>query len=201
MHIHSLDLLRGMAALMVVIVHFAGTGFLGESWITKVSGYGQHGVVIFFVVSGFIIPYALSKKNYSRKNFKDFIIRRLIRLNPPYYISLFLTISFSYVVSIVGMSASGHLPIFDFWKIFLHLTYLIPFTSETWYNNIYWTLAIEFQYYLLIGLLYPFIFINKYFTLVGLTLICFSHYLVQLFPSFLPSFLPCQFSITVHHLS
>jgi peptidoglycan/LPS O-acetylase OafA/YrhL len=202
MHIHTLDLLRGIAALMVVIVHFAGTGFLGESWIAKVSGYGQHGVMIFFVISGFIIPYALSKKNYLRKDFQEFMIRRLARLNPPYYASLFLTIGFSYCVSIFSTgNLNNSLVVFDLWKIFLHLTYLIPFTSEAWYNNIYWTLAIEFQYYLLIGLFYPFIFINKYFTLVGLTLICFSHYLVRLLPSFLPSFLPCRFSIGAHHLS
>ena len=43
MYIHTINILRGIAALMVVLVHFAGTGFLEESVITKVSAYGQHG--------------------------------------------------------------------------------------------------------------------------------------------------------------
>jgi peptidoglycan/LPS O-acetylase OafA/YrhL len=65
----------------------------------------------------------------------------------------------------------------DAYTIFLHLTYLIPFSGEAWYYNVFWTLAIEFQFYLLIGLLYPFIHKNKYITLIVLFLICFSHLL------------------------
>ncbi|MDF5731549.1 MAG: acyltransferase, partial [Rhizonema sp. PD38] len=149
MYIHTIDLLRGIAALMVVLVHFFGTGFLENSVITKISSYGQHGVIIFFVISGFIIPYALSKKNYSLKNFNEFIIRRLARLNPPYYTSVFLTVSLYYLFP------QNEQPLFSLSKMFLHLTYLVPFSGEIWYNNVYWTLAIELQYYLIIGLLYP----------------------------------------------
>ncbi len=168
MYIHTIDFLRGIAALMVVLVHFAGTGFLGESVIVTVSAYGQNGVIIFFVISGFIIPYALSKKNYSLNNFKEFIVRRLLRLNPPYYISVFLTIFPTIMFHNQEYS-------FSLYKILLHFTYLVPFTNITWYNNVYWTLAIEFQYYLIIGLLYPFLTKNKYITMFVLMVICFSN--------------------------
>jgi peptidoglycan/LPS O-acetylase OafA/YrhL len=43
-------------------------------------------------------------------------------------------------------------------QILLHFGYLIPFfEGERWIRNIYWTLAIEFQYYITIGLLFPLI--------------------------------------------
>jgi peptidoglycan/LPS O-acetylase OafA/YrhL len=58
-HVMVIDALRGIAALMVVIVH--GSAELDKSWLTVVAGYGQYGVVIFFVISGFIIPYSLDQ--------------------------------------------------------------------------------------------------------------------------------------------
>jgi len=35
-----------------------------------------------------------------------------------------------------------------------HLFYIIPFTKYTFYNHVFWTLCIEFQFYVLIGVLY-----------------------------------------------
>lgn len=182
MYIHTIDLLRGIAALMVMIVHFAGTGFLEESTITKISAYGQNGVTIFFVISGFIIPYSLIKKNYSLSQFKDFITRRLVRLTPPFHVSLILTILFYYLVpSFSGNYHQNEGLLLSIWKVFINFTYLVPFVNGTWYNDVYWTLAIELQYYLIIGLLYPFITKNKYITLFILIIVCFSHYITDLF--------------------
>jgi peptidoglycan/LPS O-acetylase OafA/YrhL len=173
-----IDFLRGLAALMVVLVHVAGNGFLDNSFVNHIASYGQHGVVIFFVVSGFIIPWSLNRSKYNLSKFGNFINRRIIRLNPPYYAILLITIAFYYLSHdfVSDFFYLGNLKI-DAYTIFLHLTYLIPFSGESWYYNVFWTLAIEFQYYLLIGLLYPFIHKNKYLTLLVLTLICFSHLL------------------------
>jgi peptidoglycan/LPS O-acetylase OafA/YrhL len=96
-HIVVIDFLRGLAALMVVLVHFAGTGFLENPFVTRVASYGQHGVMIFFVVSGFIIPWSLNRSKYRLNKFRTFITRRIIRLNPPYYAILLITIAFYFI--------------------------------------------------------------------------------------------------------
>ena len=168
-HFAVLDTLRGIAALLVVIVHVSIN--LDESWITRIASYGQHGVVMFFVISGFIIPYSLHKSEYKIQDISNFLLRRIARLNPPYYVILFLTILFYMFVKILSPNAAAeHLNITAS-RIFFHLTYIVPFTNTDWYNNVFWTLSIEFQYYILIALLYPFLNKNKYLVFLGI-IIC-----------------------------
>ena len=54
-----------------------------------------------------------------------------------------------------------------------HILYLIPFSSHIWYNPIYWTLALEFQFYLIVVLLYYGITSERKW-IVYLTLILFG---------------------------
>jgi peptidoglycan/LPS O-acetylase OafA/YrhL len=44
---------------------------------------------------------------------------------------------------------------FELNQFLAHFAYLIPFTNYDWYNAVYWTLAIEFQFYLIIALIFP----------------------------------------------
>ena len=60
--IHSLDNLRGIASFMVAFFHFSAGNriFLDEDNILRVIGrFGWSGVEIFFIISGFVIPFAL----------------------------------------------------------------------------------------------------------------------------------------------
>ena len=172
-HFVVIDTLRGVAALLVVIVHVSIN--LEQSWITKIASYGQYGVIIFFVVSGFIIPYSLHKSRYKIQDISNFLLRRMARLNPPYYVILFLTILFYIFIRIINPNAvAEHLNI-TAPRIFFHLTYIVPFTGTDWYNNVFWTLAIEFQYYILIGLFYPFLSKNKFLVIFGIVLCGLSH--------------------------
>ncbi|MFN7715492.1 MAG: acyltransferase family protein [Pseudanabaenaceae cyanobacterium] len=174
-HLGVVDGLRGIAALMVVIVH--ASMLLDKSWFTEIAQYGQHGVIIFFVISGFIIPYALHRSNYRLTDISNFLWRRILRLNPPYYLILLITLLFYFIVKIINPSANAeHLQI-EGSRIFFHLTYLVPFVNQNWYNNVFWTLAIEFQYYILIALLYPLLSKNKYLVIFSLILLSFSHHL------------------------
>ena len=169
-HFAVIDTLRGIAALMVAVVHVSVN--LDQSWITKIASYGQHGVIIFFVISGFIIPYSLYKSGYKIQNISNFLLRRIVRLNPPYYVILVLTII---IVKMANPNAnSEHLDITSS-RILFHLIYLIPFVNYNWYNNILWTLAIEFQYYILIALIYPFLNKNIHLLILGMIVLGFSH--------------------------
>ncbi|RYU91486.1 acyltransferase [Mucilaginibacter terrigena] len=145
--IESITILRAIAALLVCLVHIGIlTGYHTTGLFQSIINIGPNGVAIFFVISGFILPYSLFKKEYILKDFFTFLLRRILRIDPPYWISIV-------IVFIAGLEP---LSTINFRSIFYHLTYLVPFvTNAKWYLNVYWTLAIEFQFYIIIGLVYP----------------------------------------------
>lgn len=145
--INSVIILRGIAAILVCMVHIASISSLH---ISKLADFlinnGQQGVPIFFIISGFILPYALYSKNYKLKEFFSFLIKRSIRIDPPYWFTIVL-------LFIVGYAP---LSLLSFSSVIFHIFYLVPFIKGSdWYCNIFWTLSIEFQFYILLGLFYP----------------------------------------------
>jgi peptidoglycan/LPS O-acetylase OafA/YrhL len=159
--IHSLSILRGIAALMVCFFHVKKYIWRNEhphSW-TEWCEQGFMGVYIFFVISGFVIPYALHHGNYSPGKFKKFLMKRTLRIEPPYIIFLLLLFIWNY--SLFHWKHIGTPILFDLKKFILNITYLAPFTGEKWILIIFWTLAIEFQFYLLMGFIYPLLLKNS----------------------------------------
>lgn len=61
-------------------------------WLSWSGRNGYTGVYISFVISGFIIPYSLHRGGYTLRNFGRFLIKRGIRLYPPYLISIPVTV-------------------------------------------------------------------------------------------------------------
>jgi peptidoglycan/LPS O-acetylase OafA/YrhL len=146
-NIISIVILRALAALMVCVIHIGMiTGFHTTRIIQTFIDAGQSGVSVFFVISGFILPLSLFKRNYLLKDFWTFLLGRMIRIDPPYWVSIL-------IVFLIGLQP---LAIISTKSLLLHITYLVPFfTNANWYNGVYWTLAIEFQYYIIIGIAYP----------------------------------------------
>lgn len=82
-YLSSLDLLRGLAALAVCYFHFThgNPEFLSKSNVLYVSGrFGFLGVDVFFVISGFVIPYAMYRGSYNLKEFGAFLLIALIMI-------------------------------------------------------------------------------------------------------------------------
>ncbi len=71
-NIQSIQLLRGIAAFMVLLNHGYGVKALPDSAFKYSFLYGSTGVNIFFIISGFIIPYSMFINNYKLSDFKDF---------------------------------------------------------------------------------------------------------------------------------
>jgi len=114
--------------------------------------YGKYGVQIFFVISGFVIPLSLDRGKSKISNYFRFLYKRILRLHPPYICAVILTLVimvFSYKVwhQIFPENTIGIIK--DFF--YLHAP---PD------NPVFWTLAIEAQYYVFIGLFY--FIIDKY---------------------------------------
>lgn len=153
----SIQMLRGIAASMVCMGHFT-TGspqYLDGNILKTIGSHGPYGVQIFFVISGFILPFSLYNSSYHIRHFGNFFLRRLIRLEPPYLASIAITLILAYVSTLSPYFRGEPLEIAPV-NLFLHLGYLNAFFDQGWLSPVYWTLAIEFQFYIILGLLYTF---------------------------------------------
>ncbi|HEY5825500.1 MAG TPA: acyltransferase [Cyclobacteriaceae bacterium] len=154
--ISSIHILRGLAASLVCLCHFA-TGspdYLPDGNVIKIVGvHSVYGVQIFFVISGFILPYSLYKSGYHLRDFGNFLIRRVVRIDPPYLISILIVLVLAYISTLSPFYRGG--PFQFFWKdTLLHLGYLNALFNRPWLSPVYWTLAIEFQFYILLGVFF-----------------------------------------------
>ncbi len=146
-----IDALRGIAALLVVWQHssevFAlqpaiaanGTLLADIAWTIDA---GRIGVVCFFLISGFVIPYSFSS---GRAPIATFTIRRLFRLYPAYWLS------------IAGVALLGSL-LFDRAPntavMVTNMTMLQQFFGVPHIQGLYWTLTLELVFYVICALLY-----------------------------------------------
>lgn len=154
----TVDALRGLAALAVCIFHVTTAtdpAFLPTSDALRAAGaLGRHGVEAFFVISGFVIPLSLSNRRYGLASYGRFVARRVVRLDPTYVTVIALTLLLNWASSLAP-SYRGEVFQFDVVQVLLHFGYVNTFFGFPWLNAVFWSLAIEFQYYLSIGLLFP----------------------------------------------
>ena len=147
--------MRGLAALAVFIFHLThGSPIAPRGVVTSITAYGWLGVEVFFVISGFIIPYALFRASYHPSRYGRFVLRRILRLDPPYLASILLILGVAYLLTWAPNYAGPPFR-FDPATVFAHLLYLNAILGFEWLSPVYWTLAIEFYYYLVVGLVYP----------------------------------------------
>lgn len=137
--IEGLDLLRGLAILLVLIRH---------SWPEFLGGGGLVGVVIFFTLSGYLITGLLLSdiRKYGQVRYGRFYRNRAIRLLPAL---LFLLIGFVVAEGIINVSGTRDSVLRS---ILVSVTYTmnIPgFDHGSPNLSHLWTLANEEQFYLL----------------------------------------------------
>jgi len=148
----TIDALRGVAALAVAWFHFTnGSGLLHDGWLWNSGRYGWVGVEMFFVISGFIIPYSLYRSGYQTNSFGRFLLKRIVRLDPPYIVDILLCVGLSYLVTLAP-GFRGEWPHYTWGQLAAHIAYANSVVHKPWVNVVFWSLGIEFQYYLLIGL-------------------------------------------------
>ena len=147
----NVDVLRAIAALAVAWFHFTNGQpvFLDDRSLLKLSGaYGYLGVPVFFVISGFVIPYSLDGMKYRfPQDVVAYAKRRFWRLYPGYIAAVVITVTLLFASQLIPATKAVP-PTVDAKTIVGHLTYTAPWIGAEWYNGIYWTLAIEVQFYL-----------------------------------------------------
>ncbi|MEO8614627.1 MAG: acyltransferase [Luteolibacter sp.] len=148
-----LDALRGIAAIAVAVFHF--TNAMRPNFFQEASYFGQLGVDVFFVISGFIIPYSLARSRYCiRKDYGRYLLKRAARLHPPFLASVLLAILLWHLSAFMP-GFRGQAPTYDALQVGLHALLANGILGKAWLQPVYWTLAIEFQFYLVAGLVTP----------------------------------------------
>ncbi len=145
------EALRGAAAITVACYHFAGP--LDSSVARVIGSIGWLGVDVFFVISGLVIPLSLAGTGYRLAQFPAFLLRRLVRLEPPYLASIALTILLWHLSTVLP-GLAGWWPDYTWPQVGFHLFYLIPLTPYDWLSPPYWSLAYELVFYIVVGLLF-----------------------------------------------
>jgi peptidoglycan/LPS O-acetylase OafA/YrhL len=177
--IHGLDFLRGVASLAVCWFHLTSFTYATPDGafyaaLRRTGVYGWLGVEVFFVISGFVIPYSLHRAKYRLRSYPNFIAKRLVRLDPPYLVGIALILALAYAYALFkGAAPEVEGKPVDAARVLLHLGYLNIFFDYEWLNPSFWTLAIEFQYYLLVGLAYP-AFVARRAWARRLAFVCFA---------------------------
>ena len=151
--IAGIEQLRGLAALAVVVCHTVGQ-FCGIDRYApgpeKLLGWaGQVGVAVFFVVSGFCIRLPLARARAAdpgaRLEVRDYLNHRFLRIIPPYWLALALSIAIGQVAG-SGLLDGAHGPANVLVHVLgLHALFPSTFTSI---NGVFWSIGLELEFYL-----------------------------------------------------
>ena len=152
----NVDVLRGGAALAVCFFHFSRGDFLQPLLVQPVAQLGYLGVDAFFVISGFVIPLALWRGGFTLRQLPTFLLARFTRLYPAFLASGLLVIALWHVSALVpGFRGSG--PLFTWSQLLSNATLTCDALGQPWLIPIFWTLAVEAQYYLVVACVFPLI--------------------------------------------
>jgi peptidoglycan/LPS O-acetylase OafA/YrhL len=135
----ELDGLRGIAAISVVLFHYFyrynelyGHTNISINW----AQWGQYGVQLFFIISGFVIYWTLNKV----RSPADFIVSRFSRLYPVYWFCALITL---FSINLFGLSGREIDINHAIWNILMFHQYL----GIQSIDGVYWTLAVELTFY------------------------------------------------------
>jgi len=171
----SIQYLRGIAALLVVLSHIAWKNIqAGGSTMHWWHEAGTFGVDIFFIISGYIMVYITQNMHQKPHNIRIFLKKRFIRIIPLYWFYTLIALAIFILMPERVNSAGGGT---DILKSF----FLLPLASnENYLIGVGWTLHYEFLFYILFS--FGLILSRKTGNIVVVSAILFS----VLFSIFIP---------------
>jgi peptidoglycan/LPS O-acetylase OafA/YrhL len=189
-----LDLARGLACLWVFFFHVQSLFEESSPAIASIASFGHLGVPMFFVISGYVITFAAESSRAAGKAPLIFLKNRFRRIYLTYWASLLVVLLLPYGLELLSSLKSGHYSFPDNllarystgeWVNVLLLTKVFwahsnDLASEfAAINSVYWTLAIEFQFYLVVFIA---LCTGKYYRVV-IALVTLASLLLMLAPN------------------
>lgn len=145
--VNEIDLLRFLAAVSVVLYHYAFRGYAADGLTTMpypllapYAKYGYLGVDLFFMISGFVILMTAASGSL-----RGFVVSRLVRLYPAFWACC--TLSFVAILAIGGARYSA-----SFGQYLVNLTLLSGVVGVKSIDGVYWSLFVELMFYALVAL-------------------------------------------------
>jgi len=146
--IREIDLLRFIAAIAVVIFHYAFRGYAANDMTTmpypllsRYAKFGYLGVNLFFMISGFVILMTASEGSL-----KKFIVSRFVRLYPTFWLCCSVTFIMTLLLGGERYSATIH-------QYLINLTMFSEYFHVQPIDGSYWSLFIELKFYILIAII------------------------------------------------
>lgn len=141
MEIRKLNTLRGLAALIIFFTHFSDiTNWLGGA---LGGGSGAYGVMLFFMLSGFLMSYLYLERDFNKTNIKHYFLARAGRALP-----LYLAVVFgSYLLTAAGNDSLYNIP--DLNTLLGHLLFLYG-------DSVLWSIPPEIQFYFIFTIFWAF---------------------------------------------
>ena len=142
MEIRKLNSLRAIAALIVFFTHFSDI----TNWLkgSLGGGSGAYGVMLFFLLSGFLMSYLYLDTSFCKANIQRYLLARVGRVLPLYLVIVFC----SYLLTQSGYDILYN--IHDFNTLIGHLLFLQG-------ESVLWSIPPEIQFYFLFVIFWLFV--------------------------------------------
>jgi peptidoglycan/LPS O-acetylase OafA/YrhL len=165
-----LECCRGVAALWVFMFHIADMFEAISPGLFALAKLGHYGVPLFFAISGYCMFASAESTLSKHQTGANFLKRRCMRVLPPFWLSVLVVLAMPFIIAMISAAKSGRyewpqtawmaFSVAD-WAQLLTLTRAIfrggdaAQAAFSPVNAVYWTLAIEMQFYLVLaGALY-----------------------------------------------
>ena len=154
-----LDAVRGLAVLGVVLCHCYWASRIADtynqSWLHPLGLFFAFGnsirVPLLFCLSGFLMVTVIDKYATTNGVLRGFLSRRLVRLYPTWLIAIGLSFLMSIFIAVLNHQ---ELPRWTAAKLFANLTFTPFILDEEAEIGVAWTLFIEFQLYIVFGIVF-----------------------------------------------
>lgn len=160
-----IDAMRAIAALLVIWIHVtedvrvASGGWFGE--LALGLNVGGIGVMLFFMISGFVIPASLRAGQPRGQEIRRFVVSRLFRLYPAFWVSIIASLVFSWWLW--GREV-------DALAILANITMAPQPFGQPLLEGLYWTLLTELVFYVLCAGLFAAGLLDRAGVLAGVSL-------------------------------